>query len=422
MNKRLKNTNISSEEKQQPQYHHSSRRLNKLSVDIHSEPKANNYLQVDLDDHRIHHVFDGFLDILLNLLAHRDYSTYLHSLRVAEISRRIGLSLFLTEDEVTLLEHGGLIHDIGKISIPDDILLKPGRFSTQDRYIMSTHSEVGAQLFFGKGIDERLAEIALNHHERLDGSGYPNGLQGDYISLYARIVAVADVYEALIAKRPYKQRFNRETALDNLWQEVEDGKLDGSIVIALEKVTFDWDPLEIRGLSLPGPIFQLEDFRRSTYFREPMSPFYNYRYLFTLENTPNSTIKRTSYSLLSLSFQHLKTLNRVKGYIETDRIINTFGERLQEHIDMICDTLSSQGGETILLLKKGADYVIYSPFKGKRWEQVEQAVADCINELKEKRQISCLSHQRNFSATVPFEDALNQLFDTSKYYDQKLCS
>ena len=421
MNKRFNHKNISSGE-HQTQFRHSSRLLNKLSGGIHSGHNTKKYLQVDLEDHRIHHVFDGFLDILLNLLAHRDYSTYLHSLRVAEISRRIGLSIFLTDDEVTLLEHGGLIHDIGKISIPDDILLKPGRFSTQDRYIMSTHSMVGAQLFCGKGIDERLAEIALNHHERLDGSGYPNGLQGDHISLYARIVAVADVYEALIAKRPYKQSFNRKTALDNLWQDVEDGKLDGSIVIALEKVTLDWNPLEIKGLSIPGPIFQLEEFRRSTYFREPMSPFYNYRYLFNLENNKSTPFRRTSYSLLSVSFQHLKTLNKVKGYIETDRIINAFGEHLQERIDIICDTLSSQANPTTLLLKKGADYVIYCPYKGKRWQKVQQAITDCINDIQEKYQISCQLHQRHFSATVRFEDALNQLFETSEYDDQKICS
>ncbi len=396
--------------------------ITQFSPTSHCETKNKNFLQVDLGDYRIHHVFDGFLDILLNLLAHRDYSTYLHSLRVAEISRRIGRNLFLTEDEVILLEHGGLIHDIGKISIPDDILLKPGRFSNQDRNIMNTHSVLGAQLFYGKGIDERLAEIALNHHERLDGSGYPNGLQGDHISLYARIIAVADVYEALIAKRPYKESFNRKTALDNLWRDVDDGKLEGSIVLALEKVTLYWNPLEIKGLSIPGPIFQLEDFRRSTYFREPMSPFYNYRYLFTLENNRKILFKRTSYSLLSISFLHLKILNRVKGYIETDRIINAFGERLQEHIDTICGTLSSQGGQTPLLLKKGADYVIYCPDNGKCWQQVQQAIANSIKEGKEKNQISCLLHHRNFSATVPFEDALNQLFETSEYNDQKICS
>jgi len=404
------------------QFQQEIQQIRQFSPTSHCEIKNKNSLQVDLRDYRIHHVFDGFLDILLNLLAHRDYSTYLHSLRVAEISRRIGLSLFLTEDEVTLLEHGGLIHDIGKISIPDDILLKPGRFSTQDHYIMSTHSRVGAQLFCDRGIDERLAEIALNHHERLDGSGYPNGLQGDHISLYARIVAVADVYEALIAKRPYKQSFNHKTALDNLWQDVDDGKLDGAIVIALEKVTLDWNPLEIKGLSFPEPIFQLENFRRSTYFREPMSPFYNYRYLFTLENNQKIPFKRTSYSLLSISFLHLKTLNRVKGYIETDRIINAFGERLQEHIDTICDTLSAQGVPTPLLLKKGADYVIYCPYKGRRWQQVQQAITNSIKEVKEKNQISCLLHHRDFSATVPFEDALNQLFETSECNDQKICS
>lgn len=80
------------------------------------------------------------------------------------------------------LEHGGLIHDIGKLSIPDDVLLKPSRFSIQEHYIMDSHPLIGAQLFSGKGLDEGLIEIALRHHERLDGSGYPDDLSGAELS------------------------------------------------------------------------------------------------------------------------------------------------------------------------------------------------------------------------------------------------
>jgi putative nucleotidyltransferase with HDIG domain len=379
-------------------------------VDDEVTHEVHDRFQIDLGDQKVHHVFDGFLDILLNLLAHRDYTTYLHSLRVAELSRRIGIRLQLEKDEILSLEHGGLIHDIGKLSIPDDVLLKPGRFSSHDRHIMNGHPLVGAQLFEGKGLDERLIDIVLRHHERLDGSGYPDGLVAESISIYPRIVAVADVYEALIARRPYKRDHNRDDALTILAFDVRDGKLDGEVVEALVAVTHGWNPLTIQGLAYTESMARLEDFRHSSYFREPLSRYFSYRYLFSLEESRKISVNEAPYALFALCFRNLKTLNRIKGYIVTDTILSTIGEDLLRRIGLIEGEDSQTRFPTLLFLKKGADYIIYSRFEPERCRYLQRLIRDSINEARCNWGIECDCHHHRFAADIPFAEAFDLLF------------
>ncbi len=380
------------------------------SLDCIVTHQFHNCFKIDLKDQKIHYVFDGFLDILLSLLAHRDYYTYLHSLRVAELSRRIGIQLHLRMDEVLALEHGGLIHDIGKLSIPDDVLLKPGRFSIHDRHIMNSHALIGADLFKDKGIDTRLIDMVLQHHERLDGSGYPQGREADSISFYARIIAVADVYEALIARRPYKRNRSHEDALEILLLDVQNRKLDKNVVEALTAVTERWNPLTIEGNSYPESLAQLEDFRHSCYFREPLSQFYSYRYLFSFENDYQSPLNATPYALFALCFRNLKTLNRQKGYLETDNVLCTIGEQLQDRISEIVQANMPPENPVLLFLKKGADYIIYNQFDPQRCQRLEKIIRESISEARSIWGVECECRQRRFGAGEPFKAALDVLF------------
>ena len=366
--------------------------------------------QIDLEDRKIHHVFDSFLDMLLRLLAHRDHYTYLHSMRVAELSRRIGLCLGLDKDEILTLEHGALIHDVGKLSIPDDVLLKPGRFSNHDRCIMNSHPLIGAQLFDNKGIDERLVEIILRHHERLDGSGYPDGLTAQRISIFPRIVAVADIYEALIARRPYKPERTRAEALEILLSDVHSGKLDAEATTALASVTGSWCPLSIQEQNYPEDLARLEGFRHSCYFREPLSQFYSYRYLFAFEENRANPLSAMPYSLFALCFHNLKTLNRERGYLETDSILCSIGEELQRRISLLAEYHPDSEAPLLLFLKKGADFIIYNRYEYRRCQQVRRLIRKCIDEAKSKWEVECECRQRRFLAGEPFVEALDLIF------------
>lgn len=153
--------------------------------------------------------------ILAKAGEHRDQETGNHVLRMARYSRFIAEFLGLSKLECEEIEYAAPLHDIGKIGVPDNILLKPGRLTSAEWNLMKTHTTMGHAIlseshsrFIKVG-----SVIALNHHEKFDGSGYPNGLEREEIPLVARIVAVADVYDALRTDRPYKTGWSRDDAV-----------------------------------------------------------------------------------------------------------------------------------------------------------------------------------------------------------------
>lgn len=149
---------------------------------------------------------------------YRDPETGLHTQRMAHYSRLIAQHLGLPADAQQLLFDAAPLHDVGKVGIPDSILLKPGKLTPEEFETMKTHSSIGHQaLVVGHSqLMQMAATIAISHHEKFDGSGYPAGLVGDAIPLAGRIVAVADVFDALTSARPYKPAWPVERALQLL--------------------------------------------------------------------------------------------------------------------------------------------------------------------------------------------------------------
>ncbi len=149
---------------------------------------------------------------------YRDEVTGNHVVRMAKYSREIAEALGLSEKECDEIEYAAPMHDIGKIGIQDKILLKPGKFEQHEWMTMQQHTIIGHSILSNS--QSRYIQtgsiIALNHHERFDGSGYPNGISGKDIPLVARIVAVADVYDALVSSRPYKRAWEIKDAQDYL--------------------------------------------------------------------------------------------------------------------------------------------------------------------------------------------------------------
>ncbi|MFW6298702.1 MAG: HD domain-containing phosphohydrolase [Bacillota bacterium] len=153
---------------------------------------------------------------ILNTLTDKYQEERLHSKRVAYYCKLIGEKMNLRSDEVSELEFAGRLHDIGKISVPDKILKKPGPLNKDEWSVMVRHTVNGYQILRSADQFSQLAEYAMSHHERIDGKGYPNQLQGKAIPLFARIISVADAFEAMISPRPYKDAMRAEEALKEL--------------------------------------------------------------------------------------------------------------------------------------------------------------------------------------------------------------
>lgn len=149
---------------------------------------------------------------------YRDEETGNHVIRMAKYSKVIAKQLGLSELECHDIEHAAQMHDIGKIGIPDRVLLKEGKFNSEEWEIMKTHTTIGYEILSDSRSKyiQMGAIIALNHHERFDGTGYPNQLSGKDIPLIARIVSVADVFDALLSVRPYKQAWPLQDAINFL--------------------------------------------------------------------------------------------------------------------------------------------------------------------------------------------------------------
>lgn len=146
----------------------------------------------------------------------KDHETGAHVMRISKMAGIVARGLGLHKTAVELLEQACPMHDIGKIGIPDNVLLKPGKLEGSEWETMQTHATLGAHILQGDHNDSELlqvaAEIALTHHERWDGLGYPNGLKGEEIPLFTRITSVCDVFDALTSRRPYKEPWSVDEA------------------------------------------------------------------------------------------------------------------------------------------------------------------------------------------------------------------
>jgi len=183
------------------------------AVDVFQLPMAQNALckrisnlLKGLSNSYYKQAFHDAMHIIGNAGHFFDEDTESHVWRMAGISRLIGEQLGWDSKDLDELQYAAAMHDTGKIGIPSDILTKPGRLNTAEWEIMKTHAKIGYELlsFSDHPILKMAADVALHHHEKWDGSGYPDGISGEKISLSARIVAVADVFDALTSDRPYK--------------------------------------------------------------------------------------------------------------------------------------------------------------------------------------------------------------------------
>jgi putative nucleotidyltransferase with HDIG domain len=202
---------------------------------------------IEILDERSGHLARQHEDTLLALAAAldaRDPYTHGHSVRVAVYSATLAASAGLGLADLDALERGCLVHDIGKIGVPDQLLLKPGRLSPEEQERMRLHPVVGQRMLAGLGWSQEVFEIVLHHHERWDGTGYPAGLAGDEIPILARVVAIADALDAMTSHRPYRDAFSyRKAAAEIVGQSAV--QFDPELVAAFRRADAELSELVV---------------------------------------------------------------------------------------------------------------------------------------------------------------------------------
>ena len=188
------------------------------------------FLHDDLD------TSESILFSLAQALEAKDFYTRGHSERVAELAVKLAMALGFSEREEENMRRGGLLHDIGKIGIKESILLKPGKLTEEEMAHIRSHPSRGYDICSPLKTLEPCLPIIRSHHERYDGDGYPDGLEGEAIPLKARITAVADAFDAMTTDRPYRKGMAIDTALKIFENEIDSGQWDPNVVKALMKI------------------------------------------------------------------------------------------------------------------------------------------------------------------------------------------
>lgn len=193
------------------------------------------FLQMAKENNELKQKQKEFCEMAVRAILHaldcKDHYTYGHSMRVTYYSLVLGKEIGFNEEELYELEMAALFHDIGKIAIPDSVLLKPTRLNEDEFLVMKTHPEKSSEILEGFKPFEKVAKYARHHHERFDGRGYPEGLKGEEIPLCSRIILITDTFDAMTSSRPYRKGLDFEVAYEEL-TEFAGSQFDPNLVEA----------------------------------------------------------------------------------------------------------------------------------------------------------------------------------------------
>ncbi len=191
-------------------------------------------------------LYSGTLEAMILALDLREHETGYHSYRVTEFALNLGRRMGLGDEELSVIAKGALLHDIGKIGVPDDILLKPEELDEQEWILMKRHPELGYRMLEKIDFLEESAKLVHTHHERYDGKGYPNGLSGDEIPLGARIFSVVDALDAMTHDRIYREALSFDEAIEGI-KEASGTQFDPQVVdVFLQIPVEEWTGIKER--------------------------------------------------------------------------------------------------------------------------------------------------------------------------------
>ncbi len=288
--------------------------------------------------------FEKTILSFVEMIEDRDTYTGGHSQRVANYSKLIAQKMGRSEEECALIYQAGILHDVGKVATPDTVLLKPGKLSKLEYKLIQEHVTVSYELLSKIPMYKELADIIIYHHERCDGKGYPHGVKGDDIPLLARIMIVADAFDAMTTNRIYKGRKDISQAIEEL--KAFSGKQFHPEVV--ESAVEALSGIELHESVSQLPVTELEKERFSYFYRDQVTDAYNTDYLnFILtRNTLN-----TEYNCINAIYLHnFNRYNKKYGWMEGDKLLNRVVDHLHKHFPL--SLIFRLHGDDFILLNK----------------------------------------------------------------------
>ncbi len=269
-------------------------------------------------------MYEESMYALIDMMEKRDSYTAGHSQRVAEYSKILVLEMGYSGDDVDFIYKAGMLHDIGKIEIPDAILLKPDKLTSIEYSLIQRHSTASYELLSREPFSG-LAHVVLHHHERYDGMGYPDGLKADQIPFFSQIITVADAFDAMTTNRAYRKSLSRQEAFAIL--EEEKGKQFNPYIVNVAKVVFANVNLPKHTTQMPKDL--LEEMRFSYYFRDQLTSFYNVNYLkFIFAHAGDCQLKILSVDHLNCT--NFSLYNKKYGWKKGDEFLCLIAKMIGE--------------------------------------------------------------------------------------------
>ena len=282
---------------------------------------------------------------MIELIEQRDTYTAGHSKRVANYSTLIAQEMGYSSDECKLIHQAGILHDIGKIETPDAVLLNPKKLNKIEYTLIQEHVNVGYQLLNSIPMFKPMAIIVYSHHERHDGSGYPNGLAGDEIDKLAKIMIVADAFDAMTTNRIYKAR----KTVDEAIEELEDlsGKqfapeVIKSAVVVLKEIVIDDTINQL-------PKTKLEEERFAYFYNDTLSSAYNQNYLDLI--LIKNSYENSYQNMMIFSINNFSSFNKEHGWEEGDKVLKEFADTLNNYFEN--DLVFRVFGDDFVIVSKG---------------------------------------------------------------------
>jgi len=268
-------------------------------------------------------LYEESMYALVNMMEKRDSYTAGHSKRVAEYSKMLVLGLGYSFDDADFIYKAGMLHDIGKIEIPDAVLLKPEKLSAEEYSLIKYHSKASFELLKHEPF-KVLSKVVLHHHEHYNGRGYPDGLIGEHIPFFSQIIAVADSFDAMTTNRAYRKSMTKTEALAIL--EEESGKQFNPRIVKVALKAFEQVCIPEDTTQMPKDL--LEEMRFSYYFRDQLTGYYNINYLkFMFAHADDKRVKM--FCIDHLNCVNFSLYNKKYGWKKGDEFLTLIAKTIE---------------------------------------------------------------------------------------------